>query len=279
MLDQADLSEHVEEMIQGAIKEAADQHLSEHLPPEQWDVEGFWKAFSQLTGQNLRPKEEEMNRREMVEWATERALALYQAKEQEVGSELMRQVERYIILRVVDMKWNDQLYNLDYLKEGIGLRAYGQKSPLVEYQLESFQMFQAMLASIREDAVKFLFRAQIKPQAQPTLTPAPQRAGGPAALRHVGSKSMPASAGMNPRPEGQSISGDMGREPRTTLQSRSEGNSQPTSSNAVRAGHPSSPAAKRGESGQAADTGKVGRNDPCPCGSGKKYKRCHGKDQ
>ena len=257
VLDQADLSEHLQEMIQGAIKEAAGQHLSEHLPPDQWDVEGFWKAFAQLTGQSLRPKEEEMNRREMVEWATEQALALYQAKEQEVGSELMRQIERYIILRVVDSKWNDQLYNLDYLKEGIGLRAYGQKSPLVEYQLESFQMFQTMLTSIREDAVKFLFRAQVKPQTQTALTPAPQRTGGPAALRHVGSKSTPASAGTNLRPAVQGASGNPGNKSVNVTQVPREGGPQPASANA----------------------GRVGRNDPCPCGSGKKFKRCHGKDQ
>ena len=275
VLDQADLSEHVEEMIQGAVKEAAGIHLSDHLPPDQWDVEGFWKALTQLTGQNLRPKDEDMNRREMVEWATEQAIALYQAKEQEIGSELMRQIERYIILRVVDSKWNDQLYNLDYLKEGIGLRAYGQKSPLVEYQLESFQMFQAMLASIREDAVKFLFRAQVKPQSQPVSTPAPQRAGGPAALRHVGSKPAPASSGTSPRPASQAGSKDG-----NTTFSHREGSSQSAFTNSGSAAHPSSSTGKGGvNTAQTADMSKVGRNDPCPCGSGKKYKRCHGKDQ
>lgn len=275
VLDQADLSEHLQEMIQGAIKEAAGQHLPEHSSPDQWDVEGFWKAFAQLTGQSLRPKDEDLNRREMVEWATEQALALYQAKEQDVGSEMMRQVERYIILRVVDSKWNDQLYNLDYLKEGIGLRAYGQKSPLVEYQLESFQMFQTMLASIREDAVKFLFRAQVKPQAQTAPTPAPQRAGGPAALRHVGSKPMPASAGTSPLPAPQA-----GSKSGNTTYTHREGSSQSAFTNTASTAHPSSPTRKGGENtGQTADMSKVGRNDPCPCGSGMKFKKCHGKDQ
>jgi preprotein translocase subunit SecA len=250
LLENEDLSDQVREMMSGAIQEAGNLHLNEHMSSDQWDVDGFWKAVAQLIGQSLKPPEDQ-TRREMVDWATERALELYAAKEAEVGSEMMRQVERYVFLRVVDSKWKDQLYNLDYLKEGIGLRAYGQKSPLLEYQLESYQMFQAMLASIREDAVKFLFRAQLQPQAAP-LTPAPQRSNGPAALRHVASNRPHSALSLGER---------VGVRAQSAPAMAASGKPLPN------------------PQGSALDLNKVGRNDLCPCGSGKKFKKCHGKDQ
>jgi preprotein translocase subunit SecA len=136
---------------------------------------------------------------------------LYERRVQEVGDEVFRDIERYVLLRVVDYHWKDHLHNMDHLREGIGLRAVGQKDPFVEYQLEAFEMFQNMVAAIREDALRYLFHVRVVPERKPSV----QRAS---------EGSRPASV-----PQPQKVQR------------------------------------------------KVGRNDPCPCGSGLKYKYCCGK--
>jgi preprotein translocase subunit SecA len=147
---------------------------------------------------------------EVVKAAVADARAAYAEREKELGAELLRQVERSVVLSVIDNKWREHLSDMDYLRAGIGLRAMGQRDPLVEYQKEGYEMFSELVEAAKRDTVRYLFRVQLA-QAQP---PAAQRA------KPV--------APVQPQP------GSVG----------------------------------------AAD--KVGRNDPCPCGSGKKYKRCHG---
>jgi preprotein translocase subunit SecA len=140
------------------------------------------------------------------------ALAHWQAREEELGLENMRDLERFILLRVVDSKWMDHLDAMDQLRTGIGLRAYGQKDPLVEYKFEAYNMFQEMIDAIQEDVVRYLYKVRLVPQEHERR------------VKHIAE--------------------NRGEEaPRTP----------------VRVGP------------------KVGRNDPCPCGSGKKYKRCCGR--
>jgi preprotein translocase subunit SecA len=160
------------------------------------------------------------------------AKEFYNKKEQMLGSELMARLERYAMLSVIDTKWKEHLREMDDLKEGIGLRAYGQKDPLVEYKAESFKLFVSLLEQIRNDVVSFTFK--FFPHA-PGEVQAQRRQP---VIRMTESKAVTTNIGLQQKPSAAQVAGKM----------------QPI---------------------QVAE--KVGRNDPCPCGSGKKYKQCHGK--
>jgi preprotein translocase subunit SecA len=183
-------------------------------------------------------------------------VASYTEKENLVGREILQRVERDIMLQVVDQQWKDHLYSLDHLKEGIGLRQYGQRDPLVEYKKESFQMFQAMKDRIDLETVSYLWR--LRPVLQEEAAPAP-----PPVIRQA------------PR---QPV---ILNNPAAETQAASIFNSAPSSSAVAALPHAAPQPARVG--GDDADVKtvrhdgpKVGRNDPCPCGSGKKYKKCHG---
>jgi preprotein translocase subunit SecA len=175
-----------------------------------------------------------------------------------VGRDVLERVERDIMLQIVDSQWKDHLYSLDHLKEGIGLRGYGQRDPLIEYKKESFELFQAMKDRVDEEIVRYLWwlRPVLSEEAAPIpRRPAPRRAplilNDPAAETQSFLNSAPrAQAAQQPGPFGPSPSHD--RQP-----ARVGGDDAAVKT--VRRDEP-----------------KVGRNDPCPCGSGKKYKKCHG---
>ena len=180
----------------------------------------------------------------------------YDEKETLVGAELLRRVERDIMLQIVDAQWKDHLYSLDHLKEGIGLRGYGQRDPLVEYKKESFALFQDMKARIEEEMVRYLFwlRPVLNEGADgrrrcPAARPAPRR---PHRQRDDEQSGRGAGAGVRRR--GQVAPSSAGRQAPTPART---------------GGDDVIKTVKR-------DEPKVGRNDPCPCGSGKKYKKCHG---
>jgi preprotein translocase subunit SecA len=162
------------------------------------------------------------------------ARGIYEAREREWGNDLAREVERRVMLSVIDEKWRDHLYEMDLLKEGIGLRAWGQKDPLIEYKREAFQAFEAMMGGLGEDVIRRMFRVSVV--AQPAVPLAAPRAARPAATRE-------SHAGYSAFDQSRSA----------TATSAPPGPPEP-----MRVGE------------------KVGRNDPCPCGSGKKYKKCHG---
>ncbi len=178
-------------------------------------------------------------------------LQKYEAKEALVPTEILRRVERDIMLQIVDAQWKDHLYSLDHLKEGIGLRGYGQRDPLVEYKKESFALFQAMKDRIEEEIVRYLWRLtpvggeegaapvrQPAPRRPPQLTMTAQQAPPPSPFGAIGGSASAVATPEAPRPArtgGDDVIKQVRRE-----------------------------------------EAKVGRNDPCPCGSGKKYKKCHG---
>jgi preprotein translocase subunit SecA len=187
-------------------------------------------------------------------WAA--VLASYDDKEKLVGADVLRRVERDIMLQIVDAQWKDHLYSLDHLKEGIGLRGYGQRDPLVEYKKESFALFQAMKERVDEEIVRYLWWLRpILPEegALPVpRRPAPRRAS--LILNDPAAAAAPAFAAPRsaPAPEFAAASARSQQQP-----ARVGGDDAAVKT--VRRDEP-----------------KVGRNDPCPCGSGKKYKKCHG---
>ncbi|MDP2872279.1 MAG: preprotein translocase subunit SecA [Bacillota bacterium] len=224
-----DLRAVVLRMAGEAIGRVLDLHASPSLPPEEWDLpaltellEALYLPRGRVTPKDLAACED---RDQLESLLTELAVAVYAEREAAIGLELMRDLERLILLRVVDAQWMDQLAAMDDLREGIGLRAYGQKDPLMEYKFEAYEMFQAMIRSIEDEVTRMMFHVRVDMQG-PRPEPGPERLTVTSAQGGV-----------------SSVNGAPGQ---------------------------SRPAARPGA--------KVGRNDPCPCGSGKKYKRCCGRD-
>lgn len=194
-------------------------YANEKVIPEEWDLEGLLQAvYTTLLPVDAISLEdlERANHQELKELILKKALELYQSKETEIGAEHLRQFERLVMLRTIDVKWMDHLEAMDELKEGIGLRAYGQNDPLIAYKIEAYQMFKEMRDSINEEVVRTLAKVQIASEEKVTR-----------------------------RPKILNISTNLNEDGSPAVQQRVVGK-------------------------------KVGRNDPCPCGSGKKYKKCCG---
>ena len=160
------LRDTINEMIDKLVTESVDAYADEKLYPEEWDYEGLYKHLSQyfLTEDIMTPQDmEEYSRQELLERLLEIAHAEYQDRVDMLGDAMFGQLEKAIMLRVVDNKWMEHLDNMDMLREGIGLRAYGQKNPLVEYKFEAFEMFQNMIAAIQDETIMALYkiRAQL----------------------------------------------------------------------------------------------------------------------
>jgi preprotein translocase subunit SecA len=270
-LDQRELI--LEDYVGGILSSALDEFAAENIHPDQWDVKGLDEKLNGQFGLNLEPagiKPLELSRHELGEAIFERLKQQYQAKEKILGAETMRYHERMVMLSVIDGLWKEHLLNMDHLKEGIG--GYAQQDPLVAYKRESYDMFEAMMLKFQEDTVRFLFRMQILgPDGQPVnAAPEIRRAVPPAPP--VASAAQPATLEAAPReisiPTRQAsttidaLEKEFHRKKQRELEAASLSGG----------GDASQPAQRRtGE--------KVGRNDPCPCGSGKKYKKCHGAEK
>ncbi len=268
----------LEDYVGGILSSALDEFAPEDKHADQWNMKGLEErligqfGFS-MAGAGIKPLE--LARHELGDEIFEKLKENYQEKEGILGAETMRYHERMVMLSVIDGLWKDHLLAMDHLKEGIGLRGYAQQDPLVAYKRESFDMFEAMMLKFQEDTVRFLFRMQIiGPDGQPvTVAPQPRRAV-PAA---------PPVASASPR--GMDGSGPMleaapreipisTRTPSTTidqLEKEFARKKQRELAVASMAG-----GSNGGQTSQRRSGEKVGRNDPCPCGSGKKYKKCHG---
>jgi preprotein translocase subunit SecA len=246
ILEGKDQREYVLGMAEDIAIELVETFCAREVHPEQWnstqlaheaqaqfgvDVKGAGIDFAQL------------NHEELKKLFCEKVQERYEEKEKQLGAEMLRWLERRIILDIVDTQWKDHLLSLDHLKEGIGLRGYGQKDPLVEFKKEAFNLFEEMMARIDNETVRFLFLVQV------------QRGEGPEAGR--GAHAEPQQPRTPPTPVLDALESKRRRAERD-LQMISGGMQQAEAPRPIRAG------------------AKVGRNEPCPCGSGKKYKKCHG---
>jgi preprotein translocase subunit SecA len=261
----------LEDYVGGILSNSLDEFAGERVRPDQWDTKGLTAKLVDHFGFNLAEagiKAEEVSRHELGEEIFAKLTQAYEAKEKILGAATMRYHERMVMLSVIDGLWKDHLLSMDHLKEGIGLRGYAQQDPLVAYKRESFDMFQAMMDKFQEDTVRFLFRMQILgPDGQPVdAAPRPER---------VVPKAPPVASAAHP------IAGDGApreitiptRQPSTTidqLEKEFHRKKERELAAASRSGGDASQPSQR-RTGE-----KVGRNDPCPCGSGKKYKKCHG---
>jgi preprotein translocase subunit SecA len=276
-LDQRELI--LEDYVGGILSSILDEFAAENVRPELWNVKGLDERMVgqfgvSLTAAGIKP--EELARHELGDAIFDKLKNDYEAKEKILGAETMRYHERMVMLSVIDGLWKDHLLAMDQLKEGIGLRGYAQQDPLVAYKKESFDMFEAMMLKFQEDTVRFLFRMQILgPDGTPiNAAPQPRREipAAPPVASAVPRAGQDAPA-LPPPPPPSDVAIHT-RQPSTTIDAL-EKEFQRKKQRELEAASLSG----GGDSSQAAQrrTGeKVGRNDPCPCGSGKKYKKCHG---
>ena len=258
----------VEAQLRGTVDTVVEQYvrsLTEGFV-EDWDFDGLWTQLRTLYPVKLNQAEYEsrgdINVDELVADFQADAQAAYDARTEQLGEETMREFERQVLLTVLDRKWREHLYEMDYLREGIGLRAMAQRDPLVEYQREGGEMFNTMMEAFMEEVVGYLFNLDVRVEQ----APAPQAAtddlvaGAAAELAAAAEASAPA-------PAAKSALKAKGLERKAA---RPMSYSAPDESGA---------ASKAGATGPDTDPyAGVGRNAPCPCGSGKKYKVCHGRN-
>ena len=249
-----DTREYLMITAEDIVGSQVDQYAGKDADPEDWDLDGLTQAISDqfgiapeaIDGLNL----DEKGPDQMAGAIYDLAVDEYKRKEATLDPVILRRVERDIMLQIVDAQWKDHLYSLDHLKEGIGLRGYGQRDPLVEYKKESFALFQAMKERIDDEMVRYLWRLRPVVESSTGETKAPEV--------------------RRPAPRPQQITMN---QPRAASPLAGLGHGDPEGGAPMPArtgGDDATPKTVR------RDEPKVGRNDPCPCGSGKKYKKCHG---
>ena len=263
----------LEDYVSGILGELLEQHCPPKVHPEDWDLKGLKDAIFTRFGVDILAegiKPETLNRQELGDAIFERLKERYDAKEKLIGPDAMRYHERMIMLSVLDAQWKDHLLGMDHLKEGIGLRGYGQHDPLVEYKRESFDMFEAMMQRFQEETVRYLYLMQIleRPSDSGTMgrpSVGPEGQGGP-------------EAGVPVLRSGGGTDGNGRRPPRSIatsvddLEEAFQRKKRRELEQARMAGSGDMQPVQQVVRG----TAKIGRNDPCPCGSGKKYKKCCG---
>jgi preprotein translocase subunit SecA len=260
-LEGKDQRDYVLGIAEDVAVELVETYCPKEQHPGQWNTAQFLAEIHSQFGIDAKAAGADpttLNHDELVDATVEAIKTRYAEREKQFGSDLLRWLERRIILDVVDTQWKDHLLSLDHLKEGIGLRGYGQKDPLVEFKKEAFVLFEDMMARIDNETIRYLFHVQIQQQA-----PQPQEVA-PAPARQLHSAAAAVASAAARAEEAPQRLPDFARalERKQERQQREmqyqTGPAQAEAPKPVRAG------------------AKVGRNDPCPCGSGKKYKKCHG---
>ena len=257
------LRENIMGMVKHIIRAEMDQYANAQLYPEEWQLDGLIEDAEKIYAPQGRLKKEElaaMSRDELQECLEQLAEEGYHNRELLFGEENMRELEKVVMLRVVDKKWMEHLDHMDMLRDGINLRAYGQRNPLVEYKIEALDMFEEMEADIQDQIASLMYHVSI-------ITPEQQQeaAAKQAAAQQPDAQEAPASEQDKAKMEA------IIKKQKSQLQDHLQ-NAQASHGDEVSAAEvKKKPVTKDGK--------KVGRNDPCPCGSGKKYKNCCGKDE
>jgi preprotein translocase subunit SecA len=337
VLEGADLHEQIREMIDEVVEDYVTGATAEGFA-EEWDLSQLWTALRALYHPSLTAddaieeaggEQSGLSREFLIETIQADAQQAYDAREEELTPEVMRELERRVVLSVLDRKWREHLYEMDYLREGIGLRAWAQRDPLVEYQREGYDMFSAMMEGIKEESVGNLFNLQVEVQENPIVeeaagasaatapaptgayakpavaggtngagqpaAPAPQKAAQQTAAQQKAAQpragqqraAQQAQAGRGRRSRGAARGGAAA--PAAAAPAGTEDGTPVVAPGLQRPKRPaqlsySAPSAdgpgqveQRSDKSSPGDAfSRVGRNDPCPCGSGRKYKRCHG---
>jgi preprotein translocase subunit SecA len=246
VLEGQNLKEKILEMAEESVDGLLALYAPEQQEREEWNFKELCDAFQAQFGVLVPIEAKDLGREELGDRLKEIAGQAYEQREGEFGPQQTRRLEHWVMLQVIDSKWKDHLYAMDHLREGIGYRVYGQQDPLVEYQHEAYQMFTQMVAAVRAEVVELIFRIQaVKPEQPARRILAPTEFSHPEAQR------------VTERPE------DQGTERQRDRETERPGSPRVFQSLGLSVS-------------QSGSHSKVGRNDPCPCGSNKKFKRCHG---
>ena len=268
LLEGADQKEHILDMARGIVEQSVDMRCPNDKHPDTWDLGTLRNDVLSLFGAKIDLAElGSMTKDEISDAIADKLKQKYEEKEALVGADTMRHAERMVMLNVIDNQWKDHLLSMDELKQGIGNRAYGQKDPLVEYKKESFDLFSAMMDRIEDETVRYLYFLQVTQNAPVLPFPEEGEEEGGEEESSNGSAGQAAAASAAAaeaqRQAAKSTMEDFTR----NIQRKKERELQVLQFG----GGDDSSGPKTVNGGQ-----KVGRNDPCPCGSGKKYKKCHG---
>ena len=262
----------LEDYVSGILSDLMEQYCPPKAHIDDWDIKGLKDAIFTRFGVDILAegvKPETLNRQELGDAIFDKLKERYDAKEKLIGPDAMRYHERMIMLSVLDSQWKDHLLSMDHLKEGIGLRGYGQHDPLVEYKRESFEMFEDMMRRFQEETVRYLYLMQVleRPTGAFATAAGPEGAGpgggGPEAGVPVPRSGSGGGDGRRPRPVATSVD---------ELEEAFQRRKRRELEEARMAGAGDQQPVQQVVRGSA----KIGRNDPCPCGSGKKYKKCCG---
>jgi preprotein translocase subunit SecA len=262
ILEGRDMSDAAREEVGSLIERLVEEYTAGDYI-EEWDVEGLLRRVQEIlppspTLAELEPHT--ADREELIATLQEEAAAQYGNREQEFGEQLMRDLERFLLLQIIDQRWREHLYDMDYLREGIHLRGFAQIEPLVAYKNEAFELFRDLMNSIWTDFAQMIFHVQVTPMdenGQPMQVPPPQRRPSAAASSPTGGGRVTYSGGM-------AAQGALAMAAAAAGAGALEGNG----------GDPEPMA--HVEQRRVDQTQQIGRNDPCWCGSGKKFKKCHG---
>jgi preprotein translocase subunit SecA len=264
ILEGRDMSEASREELGGMLERLVEEYTAGDFV-EDWDVEGLLRRVQEILQPSQTLDEIEpgtADREELILALQEEAGVQYERREEELGDELMRALERFLLLQIIDQRWREHLYDMDYLREGIHLRGFAQIEPLVAYKNEAFELFRDLMNSIWSDFAQMIFHVEVTPvdeSGQPVQPPAPQSSPSAAASSATGGGRVTYSGGVSAQgatalaaaatgmvADGENGAGEEQLLPTPVEQRRVDENEQ------------------------------LGRNDPCWCGSGKKFKKCHG---
>jgi preprotein translocase subunit SecA len=259
VLEGHDLSDQARDWIAETLVETVDRFDDDDASPADWDLDGLVSELGQLYPVSFAAddiRHDELSREEILDRFEDDAMEQYDKRETELGPELVRDLERWVLLQLVDVDWREHLLNMDYLREGIHLRALGQKDPLSEYRLEGHQMFDEMMDNVTREFVRYMYHVEMEAPPEPVEAPSLD--------------------GVTYTSQDEPVQGFAG------LTAGAEESPDDVALEATEPDHYAvddavqPPLPKVVETVVIDDEDRIGRNDACPCGSGKKYKKCHG---
>ena len=257
ILEGRDMSDAAREEVAGMIERLVEEYTAGDFV-EDWDAEGLMRRMEEIfrpSADTLSIDARRMDREVLTQHLQEEALAQYDVREQELGEELMRGLERFLLLQIIDQRWREHLYDMDYLREGIHLRGFAQIEPLVAYKNEAFELFRDLMNSIWADFARLIFHVEVTIEGDNGAAPPPPRRPSPRSSSSTGGGQVTYSGGGAPQGAmamaaaagAAAAEGYEEEEPPPVIEQRRVDESQ-----------------------------QLGLNDPCWCGSGKKFKKCHG---
>ena len=272
ILEGRDMREDTRERVGDVLTRLVEEYTpGDYL--EDWDLDALFAAVAQIFPVDFSADSlsaDELERELLARRLSEEAMALYDQREEQWGDELTRALERYLLLQIIDQRWKEHLYDMDYLREGIHLRGFAQSDPLVEYKNEGFTLFTDLMNTIWSDFARMIFNVEVNVEGPNGGPPAPQRfSPGAAGSSSTGGGAVRySSGGFDPRAAMAMAAAGAVEGGEAYADEIAAGGGMPATATEAAPAHV--------EQRRVDETAQIGRNDPCWCGSGKKYKKCHG---